>query len=429
MSLFLIGLNHKTAPLAVREKLAFAETDCALALTDLVDGEIVREAFLLSTCNRVEILVEADANHALPRIVEFLANEKNLPAPFFDKHLYSFSDEEVPRHLFRVAASLDSMLVGESQILGQVRKAYQIAVESKTVGRNLHKLLHHAFHAAKRVRTETKIAHNAVSLSYAAVESARKLFGELTEKTVLLIGAGEMAELAAKHLVQNGANKLLIVNRTFENAVKLADEFSAEAVELERLIDILPNADIVICSTAANDFLLDVEDVRKSQTIRDGKPTLFVDLSVPRNLEPRLNELENVYLLDVDDLQNTITANLREREREAEIAETIIESEVQEFQKSLQTLDIGQMLGTLRQKMHDTARNELDKNRAKLGELTPEQEIVIEKILLATVNKVSHPILYGLRQTHEHGDKIEAAQFAEILCDSLKNTVANNDKS
>ena len=415
MSLLLVGLNHKSAPLELREQLAFTESDYRQVLPILAGGAIAREALVLSTCNRVEILVETDGTDALPEIVNFLANIKHLVPEQFSDHLYHFTDAAAARHLFRVASSLDSMIVGETQILGQVKESYKIASETGTARRVLHKLLHHAFHAAKRVRSETRVANNAVSLSSAAVELAKKVFGQLENKTVLLVGAGEMAELAAKHLIEHGAGRILIANRTYQNAVKLAMEFAGEVIAFEQLTDSLPQADIVICSTSAEDYLIGPEMVQASQTKRLGQPTLFVDISVPRNVSPEIAAIENVFLRSVDDLESVVTVNLSERQKEAVRAEIIIEEEVAEFWRTLQAMSFGETLGQLRQKMQETARLELDKQRGKLGYLTPEQEAAIEKLLLSTVNQIAHPILYGLRQSHEYG----AAEFAETLCDLL----------
>ena len=417
MSLLLVGLNHKSAPLELREQLAFTESDYREILPILADGAIAREALILSTCNRVEILIEtADAEpDALAKIINLLANIKRLAPKQFSGHLYHFAETAAARHLFRVAASLDSMIVGETQILGQVKESYKIASETGTARRVLHKLLHHAFHAAKRVRSETGIANNAVSLSSAAVELAEKVFGQLANKTVLLVGAGEMAELAAKHLIERGAGRILIANRTYQNAVKLALEFAGEVVSLDKLADALPPADIVICSTAAQDYLISPEMVQTSQIKRQNRASLFIDISVPRNIAPEIANCENVFLYSVDDLETVVTTNLSERHKEAVRAEAIVEEEVAEFWRTLQAMNFGETLGQLRQKMQETARLELGKQRGKLGNLSPEQEAAIEKLLLSTVNQIAHPILYGLRQSHEYG----AAEFAETLCDLL----------
>lgn len=415
MSLQIIGLNHKTAPLEVRERLAFKEQNLVSDLRHLTDGASVGEALILSTCNRVEIVVQGDEDAAVERTIEFLASSKGIAPDVFAAHLYHLSGERAVHHLFRVAASLDSMIVGEAQILGQVRRAYSLALEAGTARRSLHKLLHHTFHVAKRVRTETCVGSSAVSLSYAAIEKAVKMFGTLADKTVLLVGAGEMTACAAKHLVKKRARRILICNRTPDNAFGLVAETGGEFVRLENLENALAAADIVICSTSAPDFLITEDMVEKSQRVRGFAPTLFVDISVPRNVAPRIGTIENVFAFDVDDLQSVIAANLDERQREAMRAEEIVSEEVQKFRESLRALDKGETLGLLRQTMRDSALNELERFRAKLADLTPAQQAAVEQLLLATVNKIAHPILYGLRRSHEAG----AVEFAEILSTML----------
>lgn len=418
MSLLLFGLNHKTAPVELREQLAFTEEACLQSLRKLIDGANLREGLIVSTCNRVEILVESDSSEAetSAKLADFLSQTKQISVRNFAKHFYKFSNAEAVRHLFRVASSLDSMVIGETQILGQVRKSYEIASNAGTVGRNLHKLLHHAFHAAKRVRTETAIGNNAVSISFMAVELGRKIFDSLKNKTVLLIGAGEMSELAAKHLVQHGVSKVLVANRTRQKAVEMATEFNGEAVDFEKLNEHLAKADIVICSTGAENFLITPEAVKKSLEVRRNRPTIFIDISVPRNISPKVGEIPNVFLFDIDDLESVIESNIRERELEAKRAELIIESEVLQFEQSLRALDIGQTLGVIRQKMQETARAEFEKNRAKLGNLTPEQEKAVEHLLISTANKISAPILYGLRHSSENN----SSDFAQTLCELLE---------
>jgi glutamyl-tRNA reductase len=409
----------------IRERLAFDEQSCLGHLQNLTDGAVIREGLILSTCNRVEILIETESDEAFAKAVEFLSRAKQIEPRFFVEHLYQYSGAEAVNHLFRVASSLDSMILGEPQILAQVRQAYTLATKAGTVRRVLHKLLHHTLSVAKRVRTETGIAQNAVSISFAAVESARKIFGSLADKTVLLVGAGEMAELAAKHLAAKGTKRILIANRTIEHAASLAMEFSGEVVSLEKLENALPQADIIICSTAAPEFVINAAAVEASQKLRQNRPAFFVDISVPRNIAPEIQEIEGVFLQSIDDLQTVIESNWRQRRIEAARAEAIIAAEVAEFQKSLQILDIGETLGLLRTKMQEMARAEFGKNRAKLGALTVAQEFAVEKLLISTVNKISHPVLYGLRHTEEQG----ATEFVRILGELLNDFVTNQAES
>ncbi len=407
MSILLVGVNHKTAPVEIRERLAFNDEACANGLRQLVDGEIVREGLIVSTCNRVEIL-GATSNDQLEfsagRITQFLDTSGSLPAGFLNAHLYRHTNEEAVRHLFRVASSLDSMVVGEPQVLGQVRHAYSIGVEAGTVGRVLNRLVHHTFRVAKRVRNETGIAANAVSISYMAVELGKKIFDSLKGCSVLLIGAGEMAELSARHLVNAGAARVTIANRTEETARQIANEFGAATIPLDQLDQVLHEADVIICSTGAPDYVVTEAQTRKALARRRNRPTCFIDISVPRNIDPAISNIPNCFLFDIDDLESVISSNIREREREAERAELIVQSEVMQFQQKLRLMDIGPTLGAMRQNMVDVARAEMARQRKKLGVLTKDQEEAIESLLMSTVNKISHPLISQMRRFYESND-------------------------
>ncbi len=417
MSILLVGVNHKTAPVEIRERLAFNDEACASGLRQLVDGEIVREGLIVSTCNRVEIL-GATSNDRLEfsagRIAQFLDTSGSLPAGFLNAHLYSHTNEEAVRHLFRVASSLDSMVVGEPQVLGQVRHAYAVGVEAGTVGRVLNRLVHHTFRVAKRVRNETGIAANAVSISYMAVELGKKIFDSLKGCSVLLIGAGEMAELSARHLVNAGAARVTIANRTEETARQIAAEFGATTVPLDRLDQVLHEADVIICSTGAPDYVVTEARTRKALARRRNRPTCFIDISVPRNIDPAVSNIPNVFLFDIDDLESVITSNIREREREAERAELIVQSEVMQFQQKLRLMDIGPSIGALRQNMQDVARAEMARQRKRLGPLTKDQEEAIESLLMSTINKISHPLISQVRRFYESGEP-DAADIQKDL--------------
>lgn len=418
MSIVLVGLNHKTAPVAVRERLAFNESACTDSLRTLVDGEVVREGLIVSTCNRVEVLATIGHRHnvdAASHVTSFLSSARSIPSSDFSKHLYAHSDDEAVRHVFRVASALDAMVVGEAQILGQFRRAYSIAVEAGTAGRVLNRLVHHAFHVAKRVRNETGIASNAVSISYMAVELGRKIFGSLKDSTVLLVGAGEMAELAARHLINAGASKLFVANRTSETSRAFAAEFKGESIDMAQLTDHLSKADIVICSTGANDFVITKEMARKALGERRNRPTFFIDISVPRNIDPSIADIGNLFVFDIDDLEAVIASNIREREREAERAELIVESELMQFQQTLRALDIGPEIGALRGKMQDIARSELARQRHRLGPLTQEQERAIESLLISTVNKISHPVMRRMRRSYSLNDEDDVTMWRDLF--------------
>jgi glutamyl-tRNA reductase len=418
MSIVLVGVNHKTAPVEVRELLAVSDAACAEGLRALVDGEIVREGLIVSTCNRVEVLT-ATTSEQIPqsceRINDFLNRSRSLPPNLFRDHSYSHIDEQAVRHIFRVASSLDSMVVGEPQVLGQVRQAYSVALEAGTAGRVLNRLINQTFRVAKRIRTETGIAANAVSISYMAVELGKKIFGSLKGQSVLLIGAGEMAELSARHLINAGVSRVLIANRTEEASQRLAREFGGEAVNFEQLADYLHDADIVICSTGAGEYVVTASMAREALNRRRNRPAFFIDISVPRNLDPAIGGLPNVFVFDIDDLESVISSNIREREREAERAELIVDSEVMQFQQSLRIMEVGPSIGALRQKFQDMARAEMARQRNRLGPLTPEQEKAIEALLLSAVNKISHPLIDRMRRSIEAADTESVQAWRDVF--------------
>ncbi|HEY3037782.1 MAG TPA: glutamyl-tRNA reductase [Pyrinomonadaceae bacterium] len=418
MSIVLVGVNHKSAPVEVRERLAFSEDACASGLRTLVDGEVVREGLIVSTCNRVEVLAETTSeqlNDTVERVHQFLTATNTLPRSFFEAHLYQHTDDQAIRHLFRVTSSLDSMVVGEPQVLGQVRRAYSIALEAGTAGRILNRLIHHAFRVAKRVRTETGIGANAVSISYMAVELGRKIFNSLAGHTALLIGAGEMAELSARHLLNAGVSRVLLANRTEEKAERLATELGGETVNFDVLADHLAEADIIICSTAADQYVVTEPMAREALSKRRNRPSFFIDISVPRNIDPAVGKIPNVFVFDIDDLESVISSNIREREREAERAELIIESEIMQFQQTLRILDIGPTIGALRNKLQDIAKLELRRQRNRLGPLTAEQERAVEALLVSTVNKISHPLLSHMRRSFDASDADTIQAWRDIF--------------
>ncbi|HEX8843761.1 MAG TPA: glutamyl-tRNA reductase [Pyrinomonadaceae bacterium] len=418
MSIVLVGLNHKTAPVSVRERLAFTDEACAEGLRALVDGEIVSEGLIVSTCNRVEVVTSIAGEHwskGKERITDFLSHSRCVAHEDFSNHLYSHLDDAAVRHIFRVASSLDSMVVGEPQVLGQVRRAYSLALEAGTAGRVLNRLVHQTFRVAKRVRTETGIAANAVSISYMAVELGRKIFGNLEGRTVLIVGAGEMAELSAKHLMSAGVSRVLVTNRTIGSARELASQFKGEAVDFSKLSAHLAEADIVICSTSASEYLITPIIAREALELRRNRPAFFIDISVPRNIDPAVGEIPNLFVFDIDDLESVIASNIREREREAERAELIVESEVMQFQQALRNLDIGPTLGALRQKLREIALRELERQRQRLGELTPEQERAVESLLMSTVNKISHPIIYRLKSSYDAGETEDVQAWRDVF--------------
>jgi glutamyl-tRNA reductase len=387
MQLALVGLSHKTAPVEVRERLAFNSDALKKALLSLVERQQVTEAIILSTCNRVEVVAESPDDSL---IREFLCEFHQIPHDSVSKHLYSLRNADVIRHVFRVAASLDSMMIGEPQILGQVKEAYRIAADAGTVGMHLSALMDRAFAVAKKIRTETGISQSAVSVSYAAVELARKIFGELTGKTVMIIGASKMGELAAKHLKRNGVSSVLVTNRTFERAVELARIFEGAAVPFEHFTDHMDRADIVISSTGAPHFIIGKGLAEQIIHRRKNKPMFFIDIAVPRDIDPTVNEIDNAFLYDIDDLQQVIDANLKERVKEASRAEEIVDSEVQAFCRKMQSREVVPTIVQLRDNVEKLRRDEIERNRRLLKDLSPEGQAAVDQITKSLVNKILH---------------------------------------
>jgi len=402
MHIVIVGLSHKTAPVEIREKLAFAPTAMEQPLQKMLGLPTVAEGLIVSTCNRVELCAatkEPDA--AIAALRRFLAVYHEVAPGEIDEYLYDYQGEEAIRHLFRVASSLDSMVLGEPQILGQIKTAYGYAAEFKTAGLILNRFLHKAFSVAKRVRTETAIASNAVSVSFAAVELARKIFDRLDDKAVMIIGAGEMCELAARHFVTNGVAKVLVTNRTFERAEKLASEFNGKAVPFEHFVDHLAATDIVLTSTGAPNFILGQRQMEDVLHRRKNRPMFLIDIAVPRDIDPKVNDIDNAYLYDVDDLQGVVQANLKERKKEAGKAEAIVEQEIGQFYQWLANLEVKPTIIALRRKFEDIRQQELDKTFGNLKDLSAKQRKSIEAMATAMINKILHPPTSLLKQTQE----------------------------
>jgi glutamyl-tRNA reductase len=397
MQLAIVGVSHKTAPVEVRERLAFNSDVLRSALTALMGRQNVREAIILSTCNRVEVMAESPDDRL---IREFLCEFHQISPDSVSKHIYSFKNADAIRHVFRVAASLDSMMVGEPQILGQVKEAYRIAADAGTVGMHLSALMNRAFAVAKKVRNETGISQSAVSVSFAAVELARKIFGDLTGKTVMIIGASKMGELAAKHLKRNGVSSVLVTNRTFERAVELAKVFEGAAVPFEHFTDHMDRADIVISSTGAPHFIIGRTLAEQVIHRRKNKPMFFIDIAVPRDIDPLVNELDNAFVYDIDDLQQVIDANLKERMKEASRAEEIIDSEVQAFCLKMQSREVVPAIVQLRDTLEKLRRDEIERNRRHFKDLSP--EAAADQITKSLINKILHtPTEYLKQMAHD----------------------------
>jgi glutamyl-tRNA reductase len=399
MEILVVGLSHKTAPVEIREKVAFSPTAMEQPLKALVDLPAISEGIIVSTCNRVELYATSrDGETGKNQLKRFFASHHGLDSEALDPHLYEYQGEEAIRHVFRVASSLDSMVIGEPQILGQIKTAYGYATDYKTAGLILNRFLHKAFSVAKRVRTETNIAGNAVSVSFAAVELARKIFGSLDDKTVMLIGAGEMCELAARHFINNGVSTVLVTNRTFERAVKLAEEFDGRAILFDDFPSHLNQADIILTSTGAPNFILGHKKVEEVIRQRKHKPMFFIDIAVPRDIDPRVNDIGNVYLYDVDDLQGVVQSNLKERQKEAKKAEVIIDQEISQFHRWLGTLDVVPTIVSLRKKLDEVRRAELEKTFSNFKDLGAKERKAMEALTAAIVNKILHQPMTLLKQ-------------------------------
>ncbi|HVO84817.1 MAG TPA: glutamyl-tRNA reductase [Syntrophobacteria bacterium] len=396
----LIGLNHKTAPIGIREKFAAVCVDGMAQLQELAQFQPLKEVFQVSTCNRMEVLFTTlNLDHGMGVVVGFLGEIYGQTGAALKPYLYTYIDQEAVKHLFRVTCSLDSMVVGEPQILGQIKQAYRQAVEAGTSGVILNRLLHKAFSVAKQVRTETRIGRSAVSISYAAVELAKKIFNELTGKVVLLIGAGEMAELAAEHLLNNSVDRIIVANRTLERAVALAKRFRGTSVPLEEVADELSRADIIISSTGSPDPILTADEVKRRMRSRRNRPLFFIDIAVPRDIDPEVNRIENVYLYNIDDLQGIVDLNRADRLREAGRAEHIITAEALKFETWLRTLEVVPTIVALREKAEQIRQGELKKTFGPLG--PPQEELVksLEVMTQSIVNKVLHDPILFLKRT------------------------------
>lgn len=414
MNIIIVGLSHKTAPVEIREKLSFPEQTIAATLKKMCSNYGINEGVIVSTCNRVEVFAIApDIEKGLWQVKRFLSDHHNIPLDALDEHLYTFTGEDAVRHLFRVSAGLDSMVLGEPQIFGQIKDAYGYAIQHGTAGIIINKLFHKAFSVAKRIRTETKIGESAVSISYAAVELAKKIFGTMESKVAMLIGAGDMAELAARHLLGSGIKEIIVANRTYEKSVEMARAFNGAPIMFREFTHYLKKVDVVIVSTAAPKFIIHPEQIEEVIKERKNKPMFFIDISVPRNVDPLVNNIDNVYVYDIDDLQGVVAANIKERHKEAEEAEGIIKEEVEGFYRWIKSLDVVPTIIALRKKFDEIKDEELEEALSSLKGLSDEQVKTIEKMADAIIKKIMHdPVAHLKKESNKvEGDfYIEAAR-------------------
>ncbi len=405
MSVLVVGLSHKTAPVELRERFALSGEVADAATTGLAERPGIHEACILSTCNRVEFMLRSDiAEQAETELLTYLDEAHVAPVREAEPHLYRHADRAAVRHIFRVASSLDSMVIGEPQILGQVKQAYNAAKRTGSIRGPLDHLFTAAFRVARRVRNETGIGQHAVSISYVAVELARKIFGDLNGLSVLLIGAGKMSEAAARHIHSAGAKELIVTNRTYERATELAQTYNASPAPFENLFELLTKVDIVISSTGAPEFVLSKEMLRRVTSARRGKPIFLVDIAVPRDIDPEINKLDDTFVYDIDDLQQVANANLGERRKEAGLAEKIVEEEVDKVMQRIRTVQVAPTIVQLQKQLEQVRTGQLERFKGKLSGLTPEQQAAVDALTRGMMNKIAHPPITEMKRTSDRPD-------------------------
>ena len=418
-----VGLNHRTAPVELRERLAVTETEIPQILQSMIEHPTVREAALLSTCNRVEMtMVTHDPDSTIAVAHEWFAHKSGMDLDTVCEHLYSFTTDDAIRHLFSVASGLDSLVLGEPQILGQVKTSYEQALAASTAGHILHRLYQSTFSAAKRARSETAIGKQAVNISSCAVELAKRIFGDLTGKTVMLIGAGEMAELAARHLRGNGCTSILVANRTLERATNLAIEFEGHALTLDKLPEYLDSADIIVSSTGASTYVLLPETVKEAMKTRNGKPMFLVDIAVPRDIDPRIGDIEGAYLYDIDDLQQVVEGNQEQRKKEAEQAMELLEEDAQNFLSWLKSLESVPLIRAIQEQSEGMRKEELQKASKYMKGLSEEQQEMVERFSRAMMKRFLHMPLRTLKTLP---DDIEG----DLLMGAARNLIDTDEAS
>jgi len=425
MTLALIGVNHKTAPIELRERIAISREELPETTRALAAEPGVAECMIVSTCNRVEIVAAVEGTGA--DLAGFLHRRFGLDPAVLGPHIYEHHDRDAVRHLFRVAASLDSMVVGEPQILGQVKEAFAVARAAGTISGQLEHLLQSAFAAAKKARTETEIGSNSVSIASVAVELARKIFGSLQGRTVFLVGAGKMSELAARHLVQQGAGAILVTNRTMERARRMAEPFNGKVIPFEELYEAGSQADIVISSTGAPHPIFRREHGQAFLHKRRNRPMFFIDIAVPRDVDPAMGKLEGIFVYDIDDLQQVAASHMAERSRQAGDAETLIAGEVERFQQRQRTVNVAPAIVALQRQAEEIRQAEIKRAQGRLGSLNAEQLAAVEALTRGLVNKFLHPPMQALKQAARENDAVRL----EAVCDtwSLPATVVREEET
>jgi glutamyl-tRNA reductase len=426
MNIVLLGLNHKTAPIELRERLAIAPQQLEDATRSLMQAPGVLEGMILSTCNRVELLTSQrpDAPHLLEFVGTYFGIEPAVLAP----HIYEYRQENAVRHLFRVACSLDSMVIGEPQILGQVKSSYLAARSAGAIRGHLDKVLQRAFVVAKRVRSETQIGSSPVSIASVAVELARKVFGSLQDKKVLLVGAGKMSEQAARHLMDQGAGTVLVANRTQERAVQMAQRFGGRTIHFDDLYANADQADIIITSTGAARPIFRREHAHHFLQQRRGRPMFFIDIAVPRDVDPEVNKVDGVFLYDIDDLQSVAASHLKERSKEAELAEAMILAEVNQYQRRLHALNVAPEIVQFQQSAEQMRRGELRRLASRLQGLSAAQQAAVEALTRGLVNKFLHQPVQAIKAAASQGNAAGVDALREAFGASASEDLPEDDE-
>ncbi|MBK3331454.1 glutamyl-tRNA reductase [Persephonella atlantica] len=417
MEIFATGLNYKTAPVEIREKLAIPEEKYSEILEKISLLPSIYEVSILSTCNRVELYGLSDnIEESFEEILRLLSSYSGLKVEELKKYMFLYRDRDAIAHIFRVSSSLDSMVIGEPQIVCQFKDSFSKARESKAVKHVMTRLFDKAMNVSKKIRTSTGISRRAVSISYAAIELAKKIFGDLSDKNVLLLGAGEMAELAARHLASAGVRHIFVSNRTFEKAVQLADEFGGSAIRFNKLFEFLPEADIIIVSTGAKEPILKKEHFKKIEKIRQGKPVFIIDISVPRNVSDDVNEIENVYLYNIDDLKMVVDRNLEERKIAAESAKILIDEEVAKFDRWLKQLQVSPAIVKVRNFASEIKDYQLKKLFEQMPYLNEKERENIELAVNSIINKILHrPTMYLKDKATKENSEFYVDIFEEMF--------------
>jgi len=424
MKLLLTGVNHKTAPVELREQLAISAERLSDATRALLECPGVHEAMILSTCNRVELLACHEASS--PDLLGFLQSYLGIDTGSLRPHTYEYRETEAVQHLFRVASSLDSMVVGEPQILGQVKESYTAARSVGGVQTHLEKLLQSTYTVAKKVRSETQIGSSSVSIASVAVDLAKKIFGSLEGKRVLLVGAGKMSELAARHLMQQGADTIFVANRTHDRAVRLAQKFQGHAVRFDDLYATADQADIIIASTGSQEHIFRREHGQQFLHKRRNRPMFFIDIAVPRDIDPEINRVDGVFLYDIDDLQSVSASHLDDRVREAQRAEAIIAEEVARFQRRTQALNAAPMIVDLQNTAEEMRQAELRRAQARLQSLTPEQQAAVEALTRGLMNKFLHMPMQAIKAAALEADTVMLEVMRTVFNLSAAQETANS---